>query len=414
MSRALSYFRLQLKRFFKLMPVILLLSALLICAIGAAFIGVFSESESDEQNSLINIGVVGDSDESYLGMAINALRNLDSSRFSISVQTVDSEEAASEMIRKGDLVAYIVLPDDFISEAIAGNVQKITCVTASGATDFGSQITNELMMTVTEIVRNSQKTVYGFQNAAFDSGMDDRDVYSGGTEVAFDVINLILNRESAYRVDEIGTGGVDYVDDTLICGMLILLLMLWGITCCTIFTARNSTLDCVLSSKGTSAAAQVLSEYAAYLIFMVATFSVFTAVIYILSPLFPAMPLLEKYDFNRLIPGVILPVITISSMQFFLYEVTNGLVTSVMLQFFCAMGLGYISGCVYPAYLFSRGLQDVASCLPAWNCRLWLDELLAGKPSLLTLAVIGAYFAGFLVLSVILRHSRISRGGGAA
>lgn len=414
MSRALSYFRLQLKRFFKLMPVILLLSALLICAIGAAFIGVFSESESDEQNSLINIGVVGDPDDSYLSMAISALRNLDSSRFSLAVQPVEDEETAAEMIRRGDLVAYIVLPDNFIREAIAGNVQKIACVTASGATDFGTQITNELMMTITQIVQNSQKTVYGFQNAALASGVDDDKTHAYGTEVAFDVINLILKRESAYQIEELGTAGGDAVNDTLICGMLILLLMLWGITCCTIFTARNSTLDCVLSSKGTGAAVQVLSEYFAYLIFMIATFTVFTVVIYILSPLFPAMPLLEKYDFNNLVPGVILPLFTISSMQFFLYEVTKGLVTGVLLQFFVAMGLGYISGCIYPAYLFSRGLQDTASYLPAWSCRLWLDELLAGKPSLKTLLVMAAFFIGFLLLSVLIRHVRIRRGGGAA
>ena len=412
MSRALRYFRLQLKRFFKLMPVVLILSALLLFAAGIAFFGMFAGGDADDQDSLINIGVVGDPEDSYLGMAISALKSMDSSRFTLAIQTVDNEDKAADLIRRGDLVAYIVIPDEFITEAFYGNVQKVTCVTAAGASDFGSQITNELMQTVTEIVKNSQKSVYGFHQAAKAHGIENSKVYDMGNDVAIDVIEMVFDRESAYDIDEIGSGGVSSIPDPLANGMLVLLLMLWGITCCTVFATRSNTLNRVLSSKGTGAFTQVLSEYAAYLTFMTATVALFALVIFAVSPFFPKMEVLAKYDFTNLIPGMMAAVATISSMQFFLYELSGGLVSGALLQFFCAMGVGYISGCVYPAYLFPREVQDIASYLPAWNCRLWFDELLADKPSSVTLLILAGYFAVFIALSAVIRRVRIVREGG--
>ena len=414
MKRAFGYFRLQLKRFFKLMPVVLLLSALLIAAIGLAFFGLVSDSDSDEQNSLLKIGIVVDEDDDYMDMALDMLRNLDTSRFSLSTLTIREESTAADMLRRGELVAYLVFSDNFITEAIHGRVNKITCVTASGAVDFGSRAVDELMHTVTEMVANAQKSLFGFQNAAIVYGMDKSLVYRIGDDAAMDVIDLILRREASYRIEEIGTGGTQGIDDPLICGMLIMVLMLWGITCCTIFCSRSGALNRVLCAKGTGAAAQVLGEYAAYFIFMTAVIAAFAAVIFAASPFLPAITMLEDYDFGRLIPGLIVPLLTISAMQFFLYELTGGPVSSALLQFFCAMGMGYISGCIYPVFFFPRPVQDAAAWLPSWSCRLWLDELLAGRPSLSTFAVLTAYFAAFLILGVLVRRVRIRREGGAA
>lgn len=413
MSRVFGYFRLQTKRFFKLMPVVLMLSAILLATVGAVFVGLFAESESDEQKSLVNIGLVGNMEDAYLGRAVEALQN-DTSRFSLAVETIEDESVAADKLRRGDLVAYLVLPPDFINQAINGNVQKIVVVTSAGATDFGTRVVGELMRTVTAMVGYSQKAIFGFQDAALAFGHPSKEVYSMGDRIALETINGIIIRETAYAVSEMGDSGSDELHDPLVCGMIILVLMLWGITCCTVFSARNASLYRVLSSKGTRPAAQVLAEYAAYLIFMTAALVILTAAAVAVLQFTPPMPLLEKYDFSRLLPGMFIPVLTLSSMHFFLYELAGSVVSGALLQFFCAMGIGYISGCIYPAYYFPRIVQDTASFLPAWNCRLWLDELIAGKPSLTTLAVMGAYFIGFLILSVLVRRVRILRRGGAA
>ena len=414
MSRAVRYFRLQLKRFFKQAVVVMLLSAMLIGAMALVFYGIFSGSRSDDRHSLVNVGIVGDQEDSFLSLAIGGLKSLDSSRFSLDIRLMDNEEKAAEAIRRGDLVAYIVIPEDFFDRAFYGDVQKVTCVTAGGATDFGTQITQELMTAVTELVENSQKAVYGFQQAAMDDGVATQRAYDLGTEVAFDAVNTILRRETAYEVKEIGSGGGSDVKDVYACGVLVLLIMLWGITCCTAFHARSATLNKVLSSKGTGAVTQVLCEYAAYFVFMAAAMGFFALLFLCLSPLFSDFLQATRYDVASLIGGSLLPILTISAMQFFLYEISDNPVPGVLLQFFCAIGMGYVCGCIYPSFMFPRGVQDAALWLPAWHCRIWFNELLADSASLSTSAALFGYFVLFILLSAAIRSMRIKRAGGAA
>ena len=412
MSRALRYFRLQLKRFVRQIPVVLMLSALLIGIMGAFFFGVFTDNKNDEKNTMIKLGIVGDSEESYLEMAINALRNMDSSRFSLSIVNVDDEEQAANMIRRGDLVAYLVVPEDFFAKAMDGDVQKLTCVTASGATDFGTQIAQELMKTVSGFVENSQKVVYGFQNAAMDNGIRPNKAYELGLEVVLDDVNMLLKRDTAYEIKEIGVGDTTN-DNSLLSGVLVLFLMLWGITCCTVFHARSTALNKVLSSKGTGAVSQVLSEYAAYLVFMLATVSFFTLAVMLAFPLISGGNIIA-FGPAEMIAGISLPVIVISSMQFFLYELSDSLVPGVLLQFFAAMSIGYVSGCIYPSVMLPRAVQDIAAWLPAWNCRLWLGHMLSGEVSGGLLAILIGFFVLFILLSTAVRGMRTSGKGGAA
>ncbi len=413
MKRTFSYFRLQLKRFLKLLPAVLLLSALLVSALWMGLYGVYSAGDNGS-DSLVNIAIVGDMEDTYLGMAVDALKNMDSSRFSISVSTIENEPEAAEKLAMGELVAYLVMPDDFVEEAIRGNVQKVKCVTSAGAVDFGTRVTNELMATVTEIVENSQKAVFGFQNAVLDSGADPSKVNELGTMVAFELIDYILDRESAYDIAEIGNEGKQRLDDPMVCGVMVLLIMLWGITCCTVFSSRSRSLSRVMYAKGTRAFSQISAEYLAYLVYMTAVLAVIAVPFVLFLSFGPQIKMLEAYDLTRLFPGVMFVILVISSMQFFLYEIASSVVSGALLQFLVAIGMGYISGCIYPSFFFPRAVQDISSVLPAYNCRIWLDELLAARVTAPTALIMLGYFAVFILLSVAVRRIKLSGKGAAA
>lgn len=411
MKRAVKYFLVQLKRFFKLTPAVILLSALLITALAAAMFGLYSSESEDGNNSFINIGIVGDVEDTYLRLAISTLQNLDSSRFSVSIHTVEDEETAAGMLRRGDLAAFVVFPDDYIIEAIRGNVQKIKCVTSDGAANLGTLMTGELMRTIAELVKNSQKAIHGFQSAAVDHGMGMSDAMKLGDRLAIEMIKVILRRDNMYAISETGTDGTGSMQSMLFCGFPVLVLMLWGITCCTVFSSRSSSLNGILASKGTGSAVQVLCEYAAYLVFMTTIIAVFAGIVFLVSPLLSLSDIFGQYEIQRLLPGMTVAVMTVSSMQFLIYEITRSAVSGALLQFFFAVSLGYISGCIYPSYYFPRGMQIFASYLPAWNCRIWLNGLMVNKPSPYTFAILTLYFASFLLLSVMIRRRRIKQGG---
>jgi len=96
-----NYLFLQIKRAGKLLPAVCLF-ALALCA-GIAFLlgALFADSENDKMNIRFRIGVVGDTEESYLGFGISALQTLDSSRHTIDFIELTDEEA-DKQLKAGD------------------------------------------------------------------------------------------------------------------------------------------------------------------------------------------------------------------------------------------------------------------------------------------------------------------------
>ena len=84
-----SYLLLQLKRGLKLMPQVLIVTLLLaLCAVLAGLM-LSDLDEADGAKQKIEIGVVGDTKDTYLNIGLYALEHLDSSRFSVRLQTME-------------------------------------------------------------------------------------------------------------------------------------------------------------------------------------------------------------------------------------------------------------------------------------------------------------------------------------
>ena len=77
--RARTYLFLQLKRSFKLLPVVLIIVTLTVCLIGAA--GLSFLSANDDNDSLLNVGITGDIEGTYIEAGIELLKTADGSRF---------------------------------------------------------------------------------------------------------------------------------------------------------------------------------------------------------------------------------------------------------------------------------------------------------------------------------------------
>ena len=109
------YALLQIKRGVKVMPRILgmtLILGLLISLFGWQMI---KSRMSDEGNSQVKIGVVGDVESQlYLRMGLYYLQNLDESQFSIEFIQMTEEEAQEALLLYGMAPLYARLPRDAV------------------------------------------------------------------------------------------------------------------------------------------------------------------------------------------------------------------------------------------------------------------------------------------------------------
>ena len=87
-------------------------------------------------------------------------------------------------------------------------------------------------------------------------------------------------------------------------------------------------------------------------------------------------------------------------------------VSGVLLQFLCAVGMGYMTGCIYPSYFFPEGVQRVGAFLPSGAARVFLAKGAEGSFSVPDFLILIGYFALFFLGSVLLRKRRIAAEGG--
>ncbi len=408
--KRLVYAGLQLKRFFRLFPFVLIMSMVLCTASGLALGKMIKDDRTSDQKKIMRVGITGDTSNKHLQYGISAVQQTDVTQYSVEFVPLDEKEAKKKF-EAGDLVAYVKIPERYMEDAIDGNVGQITFITSGGSMDFASNITSELMKIISTLIFDAQRSLHSMEEVAWEFGTEEVDQDSLPREGSYSLIDTIIRRSDLFKIEEVGVSGTSTEESALVCGILVLFLLLWGITCCMILSVKDDAMSRVLYSKGVGPKTQVVSEYFAYFLFMAATLVLISsAALAVLRLTHTALPdTIADVLSNpaKVVFGLLLPILAISAMQFFLYEVVNGVVNGVLVQFLCAVGLGYISGCLYPAYFFPEAVQKVTSYLPAGAARLYLGGAIDGKPPLVSTLILIGYFTLFLSLSAVVRRIRI-------
>ena len=114
-----TYLNLQFKRAFKLYPSILLVTLIVVMAIAVAGIAILGSKKDDGSVVSVRTGVVGDVEGTYLGIGVEAIKKMDSSRFYIDLVNM-TEEKAKKALENGEISGYVHIPDNFINDITTG------------------------------------------------------------------------------------------------------------------------------------------------------------------------------------------------------------------------------------------------------------------------------------------------------
>lgn len=399
----------QLKRVLKVFPTIVVTMLLLLGCMALLMWVVLEKNNASDEKQMIQIGLAGDLEGSYLGIGIQTIQNLDSSRFAISFIDM-SEEEAKEQLMQGKISAYVVIPEGFVDSVVSGENKPITYVTSVGATGVGSNIMNELVVTISKLVVESQNAIYGTQRYMKDNGMEK--VYWETTdELCLQIVNFILGRTQVCELEMVGVANNLSFTGYYVCGILVLFLLLWGIVCSPLFVKRSLALPKLLKSRGQNALSQVVGEYIAYAALMLGML----LLIFVLLAIAMGVTGFELPEWESRGIGTIfmffvqmIPVcMLISALQFLVYEAVSGMVGSMLAQFLTAISLGYLSGCLYPISFFPESIQKLAGFLPTGAAVEYADKCLLSATMGTECIVMAVYFVGFIGLSVVLRNAKI-------
>ena len=410
MTRFRIYLLAQMKRVKKALPAVLIMTLLLTGCIALISKVMLIADSSSEKKQKVQIGLVGDISGSYLGFGISALQHLDSSRFAIEFIEMEEEEAR-DRLNHGTLSAFVIVPEGFVEAAVRGENMPLTYVSTAGSLGLSSMIMNELVNTISSLLTESQNAIYGMQRFLVHNGMSD--IYWQATdELYFRFLDFILGRTTVYELEITGLSGNLSMIGYYLCGFTVLFLLLWGIAGSPLYIKSDHALPALLSSKGQNTFSQIAGEFVAYFVLMATSFLLVIVLVAAAMGITGfTLPEWEREGIGILFGFYVkmLPVAAvICAMQLLLFELTSDMVSGILLQFLCALSLGYLSGCFYPISFFPESIQMVQPLLPTGVAVNYGGNLLMEESTAIEMMLLLGYLLLFLVLAIAVRKRKIA------
>lgn len=381
------YFVLQMKRLLRMLPPMLLAAAVLFGCLAAIYDAVTRVEPDDTKQAKFQVGLVGTAGDTYLELGLAALETFDDSRFAVEITTMDEAQAERELIR-GDIAAYVVIPEGFMEAALRGEIRPLKYVSTSGAVGLVSLFKDEVTSVIGEILAEAQKGIYGAGLAADSVGQDGNSVIN---RISIRYVSFILDRSKTYRVTELGISEETGLEEYLLCGFGVVLLTLICLPFAPMLVGRDPALGRMLAARGRSVFMQVCCEFTVY----------FGG---LLAVCLPCLWLILRG--GAFLAGTVPVILMVAALSFFLYELTRDLIGGVLLQFCAGLVLCFLSGCFYPVSFFPEAVRKPAELLPTGLARIRLSECLSGAVSAKVTLGLTACAVLFFGAALLLRYRK--------
>lgn len=389
------YCLLQCKRMVRYLPGAALAMLVLLGGLMTVFSVMLRQETAKDLK--FRVAMVGTAEDRMLQMGLTALRAFDSTQFSIEMVEM-TEAEANAALEKGSIGAYVVFPDGFMEEAMGGHILPVKFVSTAGAAGVVSVFKEEVTQVVSLLLLESQRGVFGMQGAMKDQGLGNRGSKMDALAVTY--VNYILARDQAYSLEELGISNRLGLEEYLLCGLFVLFVMLVCLPFAPVMIRRDLALDRMLFARGCSPLAQTLCDLGVY---VAGVFLPVATVIWALGFFAPRMEL-------KILP--MMPVVfALCSLSFLLYTLSADLISGVLAQFFAALALCFVSGCLYPVFFFPLSVQKLAGWLPTGAARNQLAACITGEAQA-GVWLLWAYTMAFSLAAFAVRLHRIKEDRG--
>ena len=385
------YFCVQLKRLLRLFLPVLLVAAILFGCLMVAYNAVTSMSEESKVTTKYQIGVVGTASDFYLQMGLKAMNSIDSSRFSIELVEME-EKAAEEAMSKGTIAAFMVFPEGFLDAAFHGEIMPLKFVCAAGSVSIVSIIKDEFTQMLEIMLLESQKGIYGSGDAMNSLGLSGSKVVN---DISIAYAEFVFSRGNMYRASTLEAFDGLGLEGYLVTGLCIVLFLLICLTFAPMMIRRDHALGRMLCARGHGVIAQSLCDFGVYLLGLLLIAAVVLAyLVLLMQAKVTAAMLLQA------LPALLM----LGAMSFLMYELASDLVTGVLLQFFAALVLCFITGCLYPITFFPDAVQKLAAFLPTGIARAQIANCMLQTHDAANTVGALVYAAAFLTIAVLIRR----------
>ncbi len=411
MRKFFVYLLLQYKRALKALPVVILTALVISGCVLLMFVMIGKAGRKRGETEPLRIGVVGDINDKYFSVGLSAMQHLDSSRF--AVELIELEETdAMRMIDEGKISGYAVIPEGFVQSVMTGENKQITLVTTNASEDIMTHLVREFMDYISVYLLKTQDSISGLSQYMYVNGHGE-DIGKAIDDINLFYVNLVMKRDNLFEpIHYVGSKNTLSANAGYICGLMIFLVMMFGIAYSPVYTRREVSLNAILRIRGLPVAIQVLAEYLSYLGMMyICLLPLITLSVYLIDRsgvLIPEWKMGFLADYGYFITGFIPVIAMFATVQYLLFLLTDNYISGICLQFAFAVIAAYLGGCLYPLSFFPDPVRRSAMFQPAGLSYSYLADILLLKDSRVHLMMILLYLGIFFAAAVAVMKRRLS------
>lgn len=254
------------------------------------------------------------------------------------------------------------------------------------------------------------------------SGTTDPDTIADAqTDLLLTSMQDMLHRKHMFHVRYVPSQQQLSVESFYLISMVFLLILLTGVMCARSFIRSDYSLARLLNLRRLGSVRQISAEYISLVVLLTGLSALFLpligAALCRMPITFSAFGLTpEAFLKGFLLFGLkTIPVILLAAaIDLFLYELSEALITGVLLQFLVMISLAYLSGVFYTMQTMPESLNALQPFLPTGQALLYLQQTAKKSDrAYISLMWVLLWTLLFLIGSFLLRKSKVTgkRGG---
>lgn len=406
-----TYFGLELKIMLKKIPLILLgmlaFASVILAIVGT---GKLAMNASGNKNfEIIRVGVVGDIDDKYTNIAIQAVKQMKSLKSSFEFDLSYDEEEAQRKLENDEYDMLFVFPMGFVEGFMHGENKDIEVRFSNGDTEVSYYIFSGMADFASTIIVESERNIYTLQDYYRNhSEYTEDEAYDAWLDLNKRFMAEALSRTAAFAQEQITATDELNFEKYYLCNGTILLFLFLGMVCSGMFREKNNVLDAKLSVAGVGYFKRLMSRLFSFI-------AVFEILYIIYVVLFIGVIMLltrNAADFGgnsslvMTLLGGVLAIIPICTFIVFVYELTSK-VMGVFTLFVLILVFGLLSGSFYPIWFMPRTIINISDI---WLFKIifnYMKNILLGRSVIIPLLCTGLYVFGMVM--VLLFLNRVKR-----
>lgn len=294
-----------------------------------------------------------DGKEEMNNMGIGMLQNMESMKTTATLIQVDTIEEGYELLKREDILYFIIVPEKFISSIMNGTNTPLEIIVWDNST-ITSYIANEMFISYAKYLGLAQSAVYSTIDAAYNHDLTKEERNSIRTMVNLTFLDRSLNKDSFFDIIDSSSEGKANLLQHYLASAVMLSLMFMSFVFMPHLQGYNSSMQTKLSTVGIGQLQIFISGWISSVAGLYLSFIPCFIGISLIAKVFNPIGLITVLPAILIIGGIVSAVSNLSKSIF------SANMTMLILGIFIA----YVGGGIIPSAMLPNIVQKLSDLMP--------------------------------------------------